>query len=319
MSSDSSEDIIAYTNELFAIASDETRPQEKREKALRLHSKFKDQAFRAALSDFERGNAAFLDLSKELLSAVDSLGAANAADFERMIERIGDLQADLRDTEAMGVADDGGEREEVEGRSQPIRAATTANMRDEYVRFFTTQAWKNEEARRLALRHARSAISFLERYEAVGEPLGIPWWFIAGLHLLESGFNFTTHLHNGDRLSARTVRVPRGRPVAGKPPFRWEDSAKDALELQKLTNLEDWSLPNALARWEAYNGFGYRHRGIPTPYLWSMSTIYTKGKYVSDGRFDPEAISRQCGAAVFLRGLFEERGVELDPALVGEL
>ena len=53
------------------------------------------------------------------------------------------------------------------------------------------------------------------RYEAAGGPHGIPWWFVGAIHMLESGFTFTRHLHNGDPLSARTVRVPAGRPERG--------------------------------------------------------------------------------------------------------
>jgi lysozyme family protein len=58
---------------------------------------------------------------------------------------------------------------------------------------------------------------------------------------------------------------------------------------------------------EAYNGFGYRPRGVPTPYLWSFSNLYRSGKYVADGKFDRNAVSKQCGAAVMLRVL-QERG-----------
>ena len=69
------------------------------------------------------------------------------------------------------------------------------------------------------------------RYEAVSLTLatGMPWWFVAIVHFMEGGGKFTKHLHNGDPLTDRTVRVPRGRPLFGNPPFRWEQSAIDAL------------------------------------------------------------------------------------------
>ena len=59
----------------------------------------------------------------------------------------------------------------------------------------------------------------------------IPWYVIGFIHKMESDMNFGTHLHNGDPLTARTVHVPTGRPVNGNPPFTWEDSAADALQL----------------------------------------------------------------------------------------
>jgi lysozyme family protein len=54
---------------------------------------------------------------------------------------------------------------------------------------------------------------------------------------------------------------------------------------------------------EKYNGFGYRNQGLQTPYLWSFSNLYQKGKYTVDSRFDPEAVSEQCEAAVMLKAL----------------
>ncbi len=97
-------------------------------------------------------------------------------------------------------------------------------------------------------------------------------------------------------------------PSEGEPPFTWLDSARDALTLKKLDQVREWSLPCMLYLLEAYNCFGYRPRGVPTPYLWSFSNLYSRGKYVADGRFDPQAVSKQCGAAVLLRVL-QERGL----------
>ena len=147
-----------------------------------------------------------------------------------------------------------------------------------------------------------------EAYRAVGAELGIPWWFVGIVHGLEASFDFDCHLHNGDPLTARTVRVPEGRPEAGAPPFNWNESAVDALRGQGLEGHRDWSVGAALDRLERYNGLGYRKRGRPSPYLWSYSGYYEKGKYVADGRFDPEAVSRQCGGATLIRRL-EDRGL----------
>jgi len=143
------------------------------------------------------------------------------------------------------------------------------------------------------------------RYEAVGKPLGIPWYVVAVIHTMETGIDFTRHLHNGDPLTARTVHVPAGRPPKGKPPFTWEQSAQDALACQGFTSWHDWSVPGVLYKLEAYNGCGYRkHPEVGfTPYLWSFSNHYTHGKYVADGKFSEAASSAQCGAAVLLREL----------------
>jgi lysozyme family protein len=150
------------------------------------------------------------------------------------------------------------------------------------------------------------------RYESVGEPLDIPWFFIGVTHCMEGGLNFKTHLHNGDPLTARTVQVPKGRPKKGNPPFTWEESATDALTLEGFAGLDDWSLTSILYRFEKYNGFGYRSRKINSPYLWSFSSHYTRGKFGADGVFSPALVSKQCGAAVLLRQLVSRNAIQFN-------
>ena len=145
-----------------------------------------------------------------------------------------------------------------------------------------------------------------QRYRAVSQKTGVPWQLIGLMHGLECGYDFNKHLHNGDSLGGATVRVPAGRPlgwVAGSP---WEDSAVDALKLKKLDRVQEWSLPRVLYALEAFNGFGYRGHGVRSPYLWSFSNLYDKGKYIADHQFDPNAVSKQAGSAVLLKRLEEE-------------
>jgi lysozyme family protein len=130
------------------------------------------------------------------------------------------------------------------------------------------------------------------------------------IHGMECCFNFAGHLHNGDPLTNRTKHVPAGQPQAGTPPYSWENSAIDALTGAGFSSVTDWSVPHMLFLLEKYNGFGYRKMGKPTPYLWSFSNLHEKGKYVADGHFDPEAVSKQCGAAVMLKSLIN-RGADL--------
>ena len=145
------------------------------------------------------------------------------------------------------------------------------------------------------------------RYDATADPTGIPWYVVGVIHNMEASLNFSKHLHNGDPLTRRTVNVPPGRPVSGTPPFTWEDSALDALRLEKLDRVQDWTVPGTLFQLEGYNGFGYRtrHPEVLTPYLWSFSNHYTRGKFVADGTFSSTAVSAQCGAAVLLRRMSE--------------
>lgn len=150
---------------------------------------------------------------------------------------------------------------------------------------------------------ATAILAHRDRYEALTPK--VPWWFVGVIHRLEGGGNFNTHLHNGDPLTARTVHVPAGRPAAGSPPFTWEESALDALQYDGLLNETDWSFPKACWHWERFNGFGYAKKGVNSPYVWSDTTLYTAGKYVSDGVFDAAAVSKQVGAAAILKCLID--------------
>ncbi|MBE0623316.1 MAG: hypothetical protein IH606_00765 [Burkholderiales bacterium] len=185
------------------------------------------------------------------------------------------------------------------------------NLSQDYEKLFATCAVGPDRIGQVNW-HLQKLEAGRQRYQAVGGPLGIPWWFIGIIHGLETGFRFDRHLHNGDPLTARTVHVPKNRPT-GNPPFSWEASADDALRWEKLDQWTDWSAAGVLFKWEKYNGFGYRkhHPDVLTPYLWSFTNQYAKGKYVADGQFDPNAISKQCGAAAMLRTLVNSGAVSL--------
>jgi lysozyme family protein len=198
----------------------------------------------------------------------------------------------------------------------------TQELRIEYQLLFNTCIIREDKFQKV-----EEIISDIERnrgrYLAVGEPLGIPWYLIAVIHSMESSLTFSGHLHNGDPLIKRTVHVPKGRPKTGTPPFTWEESATDALKLQQIHKWSDWTAPGILYKLEEYNGWGYRlhHPHVLSPYLWSASNHYIRGKYTTDGRWSEAAISKQVGAAVILRRMVEnESFIFSDPeaaALLG--
>lgn len=184
----------------------------------------------------------------------------------------------------------------------PSTATDFAALKDEYAAWYAACALRPERKGELAY-YLKRLTQGQPTYQQVGAELNIPWVFIGITHGMECGFNFKGHLHNGDPLTARTVQVPKGRPATGNPPFTWSQSARDALIFKGYHQVTDWSLPHMLYLFERYNGMGYRRRGVPTPYLWSFSNLYEKGKFVADGRFDPEAVSKQCGAALMLKAV----------------
>ncbi|WP_434050656.1 MAG: D-Ala-D-Ala carboxypeptidase family metallohydrolase [Roseibium sp.] len=345
---DLSNDIDNLFSELVSQLSDPALTGSERQGVLEAAAAIKDEAFKNALRNFRLGTAKFNKITSKLTKATAAISSSSLRKkIEKILSKMGDLQADFtepaKDPSPPPVvinqnngetAENAAKKDEEDVKPTPEKPSDTStsgsidgpiitnpepanstkfsDLENEYKSFFVGARYRSQSAKDEVHGLCRSAADDKHRYETVSSALGVPWWFIAAIHLLESGRNFKRHMHNGDKLTARTVHVPKGRPVAGSPPFTWEESATDAMKLKNFHKRTDWSLARALYRLEAYNGFGYRSKGIPTPYLWSLTSLYTKGKYASDGVFDPNLVSKQCGAAAFMRGLVEIGAIEAE-------
>jgi lysozyme family protein len=150
------------------------------------------------------------------------------------------------------------------------------------------------------------------RYETVANKLpNMPWYVIALIHGREADYDFRCHLYNGDPLSARTVHEPKGQPANGAPPFTWEESAWGALRYDHLDRADYSSIAGICFALEFYNGPGYFHRGMPSPYLWSGSNQQKPGKFTADGVFSPTQMDRQQGAITVLRRMVTQNKIPL--------
>jgi lysozyme family protein len=139
-----------------------------------------------------------------------------------------------------------------------------------------------------------------QRYETVQAATGVPWWLIAILHTMEASGSFRCQILNGQRWTEKTTIVPKG----WGPWPDWESSTMFAVKHHKLDLYATWDVPSALRRFESWNGWGYRNRGVHSPYVWGMSNhAHGVGKFVADGRYDPNAETKQVGAGVLLRWL----------------
>jgi lysozyme family protein len=181
---------------------------------------------------------------------------------------------------------------------------TFEDLRAEYITLWESAVPRVDKAKDVDAT-AKKILANRGRYEYIASKSGVPWYLVGAIHAMESSCNFDTHLHCGDPLTARTRNEPKGHPRTGKPPFTWEFSALDALRLKNLQLVNDWSIPRICFELERYNGWGYRqyHPGTLSPYLWSGTSHYTKGKYVSDGKWSPSAVSGQSGAIAILMRL----------------
>src|SRR5262249_53572875 len=111
-----------------------------------------------------------------------------------------------------------------------------------------------------------------------------------------------------DRWNRVSVHVPAGRG----PFISWEEAAVDALVdcAPYAARNSDWSMGAALTKLEEYNGLGYAARHQPSPYIWSGTDQYQRGKYVRDGVYDPNVVDSQLGCAGLLRSM-----MALDPSI----
>lgn len=156
------------------------------------------------------------------------------------------------------------------------------------------------------------------RYEAVATKTGVPAPLIAALHWRESDGNFNTYLHQGDPLGKPAKNWPTNIPVFHK----WEDAAIHALNMKK-TLRDDLGMTAAttdvaaLATYaEHYNGLGYYNRGHVSPYVFSGTDQYSKGKYVRDRVFDPNHRDRQLGVVSMLKSI---AGSSAPPAIAAQV
>jgi lysozyme family protein len=151
------------------------------------------------------------------------------------------------------------------------------------------------------------------RYETVSQKTGFPPDFIAAVYWREHPRDFNGMMSNGASLNKKSTIAPYDGPYSS-----WEESALAALgnssrqaQLKKAGLDKD---PNDLAALatlaEKWNGVGYSNKGLPSPYLFSGTDVYSKGKYVADGVYDPNTVDKQIGVVpllVAVRGTPEKR------------
>ena len=141
-------------------------------------------------------------------------------------------------------------------------------------------------------------------YQAVADKAGVPAKLVAALHWREGSGDFGTYLQNGDPLGKPTTHVPVGKNFSD-----WDEAAIDALkDKQAIADgiglTKDTTDLGAEATYaEFYNGLGYHNRGVPSPYAFSGTDQYTRGKYVGDGDYSAKTKDQQVGVMALIQSL----------------
>lgn len=175
-------------------------------------------------------------------------------------------------------------------------------MRHAYENAEISDRFLVEIQRVLASYHAN-----LGRYSEVARDSGVPVEVIVAIHYMECDLDFNKALHNGQTLTHVNRHGTTWAPEGYGKGKRWmfEDAAKHALKLKRSIFPDTWDVANTLNFLEQYNGLGYRlyHKSVNTPYLWSGTQHYSRGKYKSDGKWSDRKVSGQVGCVPLLREL----------------
>jgi lysozyme family protein len=145
-----------------------------------------------------------------------------------------------------------------------------------------------------------------EVYQRVEKLTGLPWQMIAVMHVREAGEQdigrFKGVLHNGE-LIVGTGKKTRLVPARRGPFNTWEEAAVDAIKIQGFDKIKPWPVERILWALEPFNGYGYRNKGLRSPYIWASTNHQQPGKYVADGVFDSNVMDSQVGCAALLKYL----------------
>lgn len=138
------------------------------------------------------------------------------------------------------------------------------------------------------------------RYKKVEAETEMPAELVAAIHWRESSGDFSTYLHNGQKLGRVTTLVPKGIYFGTN---EWKEAAVDSLIREGCNSVDTNNINSLLDFAERFNGLGYRYKGIPSPYVWAGTDRYECGKYVDDGVFDPDYVDKQLGVAVMMKSI----------------
>jgi lysozyme family protein len=180
------------------------------------------------------------------------------------------------------------------------KAATVADYDRKFSELVTTRPAETDAAARRILKNWAA-------YKEVEAATGVPAYFVGVLHMRECNNDMRGCLANGEKIigtNRKTRIVPKGRG----PYATFLESAIDALEIDGLTKIKDWSPGVALEAGERFNGLGYRGKAGGNPYLWGSTQFYKRGKYVRDHVYSSTFVDPQLGIAPVMK-----RVVELAP------
>ena len=122
----------------------------------------------------------------------------------------------------------------------------------------------------------------------IAQKTGLPPELIAAIHYRESTGNFDATIKDGSKLPAGVSFVDDAVNISNdanyvifKEAYNMSADSVDVIAMLSIA--------------EVHNGTGYYKMGLNSPYLYSGTNLYTKGKYDADGHYNPDLVDKQPG------------------------
>ena len=153
-------------------------------------------------------------------------------------------------------------------------------------------------------------------YKKVAKKAKVPAQLVAAIHYRENtsdclGGKFDSYLHNGDMLGKETVNEPKG---IFYPKGQFVRAAQNAIDM-KSSYRGRYKLSATSKDFVGMCSFALTYNGKPkskriwqhSPYVFSGTNIYKKGKYTHDKGYDPNTIDKQVGVFLLINKIYNIR------------
>lgn len=170
---------------------------------------------------------------------------------------------------------------------------------------------------------AQRILAARDQLQPVEDATDVPWYLVGCWLYRESNLNFGTILANGQSLKRVTTIVPKGLGPFSSflegavASIQYEHKVRGGKDFYKVGKAT-WVLEYQLWASEEWNGEGYYSHNVDSPYVWAWTSLYTRGKFDSDGHFNSGLVDPQGGIAAILMALFEIEPSLMPARITGE-
>jgi lysozyme family protein len=154
-----------------------------------------------------------------------------------------------------------------------------------------------------------STLNLIGKYKIISasiysdSSLLFPWEFVALVHRMEASSDEDKQIMNGGLWKDQSVGSIKVTSFIQSATLNIKEFFRKYRTNPKVV----LASPESILYWcEAWNGWGYRNKGLHSPYIIGgiESPLYDmEGKYTKDGEFDSSAKTKQVGCAILLKHL----------------